>query len=114
MSYSNKTTAVAGAPLRKSQECPRWSRCSVPICPLDQWAHLRIMHANEPVCPYISEAVKVDSAMTFEAADLGWLHKAITHALAELERRHGPIRHRLSRAKSTGSKMAAASKLRKG
>lgn len=113
MSSPTKTITVAGAPLKRPQECPKWSGCSVPICPLDTLAHLRIMNANEPVCPYVSEAVKHDSAKTFEAAGLDWLHQETTRALSELERWHGPIRNRLTRAKSTGSKMAAASKLRK-
>jgi hypothetical protein len=113
MSYSTKAITIAGVPLHSPQECPKWTRCSAPICPLDPLASERKMLPGEAVCPYISEAVKDESSFTFEAAGLSWLHKAITPVLPELERKHGSLRYRLKRAKSTGSKMAAASKFRK-
>ena len=113
MSYPAKTIAIAGVPLHYPQECPKWTRCSSPICPLDPLASERKMLPGESVCPYISEAVKDKSYVTFEASGLSWLHHAIAQSLPELERRHGSLRYRLKRAKSTGSKMAAASNFRK-
>ena len=114
MSYSTKATTIAGVPLHSPQECPKWNRCSAPICPLDPLVSKRKMLPGEAVCTYISEAVKNDSSVIFEASGLSWLHSAITQALPELEHWHGPLRYRLKRAKNTGSKMAAVIKLRKG
>lgn len=113
MSDTNPSQTNAGVPLYTPQECPKWTRCSVPICPLDQLASARRMLPGEQVCPYISEFVKDGSSETFDAAGLGWLHNAIKTVLPEIERTHSGIRYRLKRAKKTGSKITAASNLRK-
>lgn len=113
MSETNPSQTNAGVPLNTPQECPKWTRCSVPICPLDPQASARIMLPGEQVCTYISEFVKDSSSKTFDAAGLGWLHSAIKTVLPEIEHTHSAIRYRLKRAKKTGSKIAAASNLRK-
>ena len=42
----------------KIEDCPRFDRCSAPICPLDaDWRH-RAHLTGEPICVFLREAAK--------------------------------------------------------
>ena len=45
--------------------CPKWERCNAPLCPLDPDLFKRMMRNDEPVCYYLTEAVKPDAEAIF-------------------------------------------------
>jgi len=92
-----------GGPL--PQECPRWTRCSVPVCPLDpDWARRRML-GNEPVCFFLTEAQKLNGQAVFEERRLGWLYRVMLEATPALSSRWRRIKSGLERSAGNGSRM---------
>lgn len=60
---SRESEQLAGWRLMRT--CPRYSRCSVPICPLDPDWDLR-SHDGEGVCPYLRDTPKPDIAARYK------------------------------------------------
>ena len=89
----------------ESSPCPKWHSCSVPVCPLDHlWAH-RSMQSEDPVCFYLSEAVKDGAEARFEGAGLGEIFHQVTKVLPEVVLSSGRIARTLERAGASGSRM---------
>lgn len=85
--------------------CPRFSKCSAPICPIDsEWAkrtHLR----GEPVCLYLREFVKVGGEARLGCHVSAELLQAVRNTINPIQERYGHIRRALERAKLDGSRM---------
>lgn len=85
--------------------CPRFSKCSAPICPLDSdWAkrtHLR----GEPVCLYLREIVKVGGEARLSGAVPYETIQAIRNHIKPISARYVHIRRALERARLHGSRM---------
>ena len=85
--------------------CPRFFKCSAPICPVDrEWAtrtHLR----GEPVCLYLREFVKVGGEAHLSGAVPAELVQAVRNTVIPICDRYVHIRRALERAKLDGSKM---------
>jgi hypothetical protein len=94
--------------------CPRFDRCSAPLCPLDQFRHLRSYLKGEPTCLYLREWAKAGAC----GAWTGTLPPAMVAGIAEvapgLLAAPGPHSARLRRAKGAGSKVAAGQRLQRG
>jgi len=86
--------------------CPRWERCSVPLCPLDPDVFKRPMRDDEPVCYYLTEAVKIDAEAIFRRRGRAELFTAVSKLIPSLSARWGRIRRALERARTKGSRMA--------
>lgn len=85
--------------------CPKWHSCSAPVCPLDHlWAH-RSMQSEDPVCFYLSEAVKDGAEARFEGAGLGEIFCRLMRVLPEVVLSSGRVRRTLERAQTNGSRM---------
>jgi hypothetical protein len=85
--------------------CPKWHSCSAPVCPLDHlWAN-RSMQSEDPVCFYLSEAVKDGAEARFEGAGLGEIFHRVTEVIPELVMSSGRVRRTLERAQASGSRM---------
>jgi|GEM_PF-1565980 len=107
---------LAGAALApkysKMQDCPKWEGCSAPICPFNAEWQKRVMHSDDPVCFYLTEAVKEGGAEVFEERGLGELYLAILPFIQPMSDKWGRIRRALERAKASGNRMARFSQLR--
>ena len=51
----------------KIEDCPRFDRCSAPICPLDTDWQLRTHLPGEPICAFLREAAKQGGSLPFDA-----------------------------------------------
>jgi len=85
--------------------CPKFSKCSAPICPIDALWALRTMRNSESVCFYLLEHAKTDSRAEFEGRGLGDLHRRIGDLLPDLVSRWGRIKRFYERAKFSGSRL---------
>jgi len=86
-------------------ECPKWSRCSAPLCPLDpNWENTRFTRYDS-ICFYMLEAVKRGAEGRFGERGLGPLLAEISNAIPAFCDRYGRIRRSLTRATLSGSRM---------
>lgn len=86
--------------------CPKWHKCSVPLCPLDRHVFTRVMLSDEPVCYYLTEAAKIDAEAIFHRRGRAELFGVISTLIQPMSSRWGRIRRALERAKYKGSRMA--------
>lgn len=100
--------AVGGAlgPPLRPQDCPKFGRCSAPICPLDP-GHLNAAHLEgERVCFYLLEYVKPNSLGRFKGLHRGeTLYRAMQNTCLGIMARYGGVRRALARAKTTGARL---------
>ena len=89
----------------KIENCPKYEKCSAPICPLDpNWE--RAIHLNhERVCFYLCEAQKENSEAIFGGRGLSKLHQIMVEATPEISCRWATIKKALTRAAKSGSRM---------
>ncbi len=86
-------------------DCPKFSHCSAPICPLDaEWAR-RSYLKGEAVCFYVLEAVKPGAEARFQGSTAKKLYQAIETVLPGVIARYAPLKRALARAAQTASKM---------
>lgn len=85
--------------------CPKFEKCSAPICPLDpNWINAK--HPNgERVCFYLGEAQKAGAEALFGDRGLGVLYQVMLGATPDISARWGTIRNALTRAAKAGSRM---------
>ena len=85
--------------------CPKWNKCSAPICPLDgEWDRRRML-ADEPVCFYLLEHAKEGSKTRFKERGLGELYEVIGRVLPDQSSKWGRIARSYERAKNYGSRL---------
>ena len=89
----------------KVENCPKFEKCSAPICPLDpNWeraSHLQ----HDRVCFYLCEVQKDNSDVIFGDRGLGELYKLIVEATQEISWRWGAIQRALIKARKSSSRM---------
>jgi hypothetical protein len=86
--------------------CPRFARCSAPICPLDPH-HLESCHLRgERICFYLTELVKPGVWLRVRGSSQGELLRDVAKTLPGIVSRYGPIRRELRRSAKTGSRWA--------
>lgn len=93
--------------MSKSQpnSCPRFNKCSAPVCPLDSgWADRR-MNRSDPTCFFILEAVKPDAMSRFENSSVGQILFQAMELLPAIIECHPAIKPKLNRASVTGSRV---------
>ncbi len=101
---SSTSTYDASVPAlcKTPENCPKFSTCSAPICPLDSDFMKRVHRENERICIYLREAAKhgrrlpQTPSLPYEAAN--------AHYLTIIEN-FGPIRRALKRSARSGSKL---------
>lgn len=94
--------------------CPKWNRCSAPVCPLSAtWCLARHL-TGEPVCLWLREWSKPGGEPRVRAHLPEDMAEAVGNAYSELahvvigppasaERGFGEVRRALARAATTGS-----------
>ena len=89
----------------KMEDCPKYERCSAPICPLDpNWRKRRHLK-GERVCFYLCEAQKGGSEAIFGGRGLGYLYRLMVEATPAISTRWGTIKKALVKAAKTGSRL---------
>jgi hypothetical protein len=85
--------------------CPKYEKCSAPLCPLDpNWINAK--HLNgERVCFYLGEVQKGGSEALFGGRGLGELYRVMVRATPDISARWGAIKNALTRAAKTDSRM---------
>lgn len=101
------TAEHAQQELEAMRQCPRFSSCSAPICPLDPNWRLRDMVAGDPTCTWLLEIAKGE-AMTQDVP--GFIRLRVATLLPDLLPSVGlaPLRTAMKRASKTGSRRATA------
>jgi hypothetical protein len=103
---------LSDTPKKGATHCSRFNSCNAPICLLGEWQraqHLR----GEAVCLWLREAVKpggmerIATAATAEIADI------VVEALPAIMASSSDIRHKLTAASRSGSKLASMYAARK-
>jgi hypothetical protein len=89
-----------------SQSCPRFDKCSAPICPLDPYWQKRVLLHDDPTCYYLTESVKGNAEAVFRSRGLAKLYLAMVEVTPTICSRHRRIEVALERAKLSGSRMA--------
>ncbi|MBT7626816.1 MAG: hypothetical protein HN589_11105 [Proteobacteria bacterium] len=87
------------------ENCPKYEKCSAPICPLDPNWEGAIHLNHERVCFYLCEAQKENSEAIFGGRGLSKLHQIMVEAAPEISCRWATIKKALTRAAKSGSRM---------
>ncbi len=89
----------------KMSDCPRFDKCSAPICPLDAEWRLCLYRKGEPICFYLLEFVKPDAKAQFKGSIGVPIYEAIQTSIDTMSHRYAPLHRALERAKRTESRM---------
>lgn len=89
----------------KPISCPKWEKCSAPLCPLDPDLFKRWMLPNESVCHYLAEAVKDGAEAVFAMRGREHLFTVVSALIEPMSARWGIVRSRLAKARKQGSRM---------
>ncbi len=100
-----KTPTPNSSRIDQMRQCPRFEKCSVPLCPLDPDWHKCSILDEDSVCYLQLEAVKPNSDAAFQAAGIGWMIPLVLAPLQAMSERSGRVRRQTERSKTTGSRM---------
>lgn len=99
-------TSGAGKTPLSLTGCPRYARCSAPICPLDpKWRDTTLKNIKDGVCFLQQESVKPGAQTTFANAGLTEVLTQIMRVNPAIVRKFKSIWVVLEKAKNTPSKM---------
>lgn len=105
---TNQCTKEVTQPLPKPtcpQQCPKFSICNAPICPLDEEWHKRSHISGDKCCVYLLEVGKVDSKRIFAGAGLSKVLEVIEVIKENVLSSHAPIKRAYLRAETSPSRM---------
>lgn len=88
--------------------CPKFLKCSAPICPLDEEWHLRKHLLGDPICPYLSEYSKPGAEERLQLAIGGEMLETIRTTYEAIYNTYGIVARRLDRASCTPSRLGGA------
>ena len=86
-------------------QCPKFQKCTAPICPIDPIWHKRKHISGDRVCFYLTEAQKPDAKAIFEVRSLGHLYELMVTHTPQISQRHHTINTALIKAKNTSSRI---------
>ncbi len=87
------------------RNCPKYDKCSAPICPLEDSLFKRTLLKEDPTCFYLTESVKDGAETRFKGAGLESLYKRVVMATPHLISRYPRICSALKRAMHSSSRM---------
>ena len=93
--------------------CPRYERCSAPICPLDPEWEQRTHIKGEPVCGLLLELAKDGGEANLRGCLPGGLVDRMVGSAPSLLARWAPLRRAFERASKQLSKLRLVGRLRK-
>lgn len=86
-------------PMLTPTDCPRFSRCSAPICPLDPLRGRAVHLPGEPVCGYLLATGKVGAGEKYAADPV---YATCAERLPEIATRWPDIGRRVARSARSG------------
>jgi hypothetical protein len=86
-------------------QCPRYSKCSANLCPLDAGLARRNHVQGERICFYLTEAVKKGAAARFKARAIEDIYLAAVKMLSEAVGLVSDVQKKLRDAAKSGSQM---------
>ena len=86
--------------------CPKYCKCSAPICPVDVEWLIRVHLKGERVCFYLTEYSKPPVRAILRGSLPIELHEAIAKAYPRVIDRHCSIKNRLKEAAKTPSRLS--------
>ena len=89
----------------KSRDCHKFEGCSAPVCPLDACSMRAPHYDGEPICFLLSEYSKPTAKDDLRGAIGDEQYEVIQLHYPIVFERYGPIRKRLKRASTTGSRL---------
>lgn len=97
----------------RSSLCPRYERCSAPICPLDKQWEQRTHIKGEPVCGLLLELAKEGGEANLRGSLPGEAVDRVVGSAPTLLARWAPLRRAFERASKQLSKLRLVGRLRK-
>jgi len=98
----------------KMEDCPKFDKCSAPICPLYELVNKQEHFENERVCYYLIEVQKIKSEANFDQSGLGELHEVMVRATREVfaqPEKNKYLQKALLKASKNSSRMARGMQL---
>ena len=90
----------------KINECPKFSNCNAPLCPLDSSIYERAYVRGESICFYMLEFQKTKSYERFKMKHIEVLYEAISNVVIIELHGYSYILNRLEDASKTSSRMS--------
>ena len=87
--------------------CPRWDRCSAPLCPLDPEWRRRTMQPSESTCAYLRELAKPDGRATLARCLPSDMVDRLALTAPAMIATVGPLRRALRRVSGRPSRLAS-------
>jgi hypothetical protein len=87
------------------KQCPKYSKCSAPICPLDPDWEKRVMQKDDRTCFYLNEASKPEAAKRFEGRKDEFIFQIAYRRMPLMKKRNSILKKRLEKASLTGSRI---------
>ena len=92
----------------KPSQCPKHSKCSAPLCPLDPDWEKRKMIKEDRVCFYLLEASKPGADERFEKRKDKTIYLVACSRMPFMKKRNRMLGKRLERASLTSTQISAA------
>lgn len=87
------------------KQCPKYSKCSAPLCPLDPDWEKRVMQKDDRTCFYLNEASKPEAAKRFEGRKDEFIFQIAYRRMPLMKKRNSILKKRLEKASLTGSRI---------
>ena len=92
----------------KPSKCPKHSKCSAPLCPLDRDWQKRKMIKEDRVCFYLNEAAKPGAEDRFKGRKDEVIFQIAFARMPFMKKRNKVLGRRLEKASLTGTQISAA------
>ena len=92
-------------PVPDARTCPKWQKCSAPICPLDHNIESRVHIKGDRVCFYLCEYVKPGGIAALTGRVATEHLEAVVRAYCDIVPRCAPLKFALARASKTASRL---------
>ena len=87
------------------KQCPKHSKCSAPLCPLDSDWEKRVMHKDDRTCFYLNEASKPEAAKRFKGRKDEFIFQIAYSQMPLMKKHSSTLKKRLEKASLTGSRI---------
>ena len=89
----------------KMVDCPKWVKCSAPICPVDELHISRVHLAGEKICLYLNEYAKPHAREKLRGCIAEEHYNLIAEAYPKIIDTYAPISKALRRAANSPSRL---------
>ena len=98
----------------KPKDCPKWSTCSVALCPLESNCEKLPHLDDDSFCSMLLESGKDDAEAVFRGRGREDIYFLVCDVTPEILSRHARIKRAFKRASKTGSRMGRMTPRTKG